>query len=388
MRLICPNCDAQYEVDDAAVPAAGRDVQCSSCGHAWFQLPPDIEAERAAESALYDAPEQLDDAPEQFGVAPEQLQDTPEQFGVAAAEAAAVSETEVPPAPAPDLAAQDDADEPALAPEPLAEPAAQIDDADAVEAALDREHAAALEAALYIDDVATFEAVPGVDDPDTGDAALDHDDAAALEAALADDPPLQSREVDEAVLAVLRDEAAREMIARRLDAEAAIETQAELGVEEAVPFAASAAARHIALMKGEDPDAGPEPEPLTDPDPEPELKRERTRREMLPDIEEINSSLRPGDVAISENGDAMEIVRREESRGGFRSGFVLMLVLAAAAVAVYVMAPRIAEKIPGAKPTLDGYVTGVDRARVWLDDTTRSVITSLRGFADDETPAP
>lgn len=37
MRLICPNCAAQYEVDAAMIPEHGRDVQCSSCGHTWFQ---------------------------------------------------------------------------------------------------------------------------------------------------------------------------------------------------------------------------------------------------------------------------------------------------------------------------------------------------------------
>ena len=37
MRLTCPNCDAQYEVDEAVIPEDGRDVQCSSCGHTWFQ---------------------------------------------------------------------------------------------------------------------------------------------------------------------------------------------------------------------------------------------------------------------------------------------------------------------------------------------------------------
>ena len=37
MRLICPNCDAQYDVADDAVPEGGRDVQCSSCSHTWFQ---------------------------------------------------------------------------------------------------------------------------------------------------------------------------------------------------------------------------------------------------------------------------------------------------------------------------------------------------------------
>ncbi|MGJ5621471.1 zinc-ribbon domain-containing protein, partial [Sulfitobacter sp. MF3-043] len=37
MRLICPNCDAQYEV----MPTDGRDVQCSNCGQTWFQHHPD-----------------------------------------------------------------------------------------------------------------------------------------------------------------------------------------------------------------------------------------------------------------------------------------------------------------------------------------------------------
>jgi predicted Zn finger-like uncharacterized protein len=37
MRLICPSCRAQYEVDDDAIPVEGRDVQCGSCSTTWFQ---------------------------------------------------------------------------------------------------------------------------------------------------------------------------------------------------------------------------------------------------------------------------------------------------------------------------------------------------------------
>lgn len=37
MRLVCPNCDAQYEIDDGLIPQSGRDVQCSNCGHTWFE---------------------------------------------------------------------------------------------------------------------------------------------------------------------------------------------------------------------------------------------------------------------------------------------------------------------------------------------------------------
>jgi len=37
MRLICPKCDAQYDIADDVIPEGGRDVQCSSCAHTWFQ---------------------------------------------------------------------------------------------------------------------------------------------------------------------------------------------------------------------------------------------------------------------------------------------------------------------------------------------------------------
>lgn len=37
MRLICPNCDAQYDIDDDVIPQEGRDVECSNCSHTWFQ---------------------------------------------------------------------------------------------------------------------------------------------------------------------------------------------------------------------------------------------------------------------------------------------------------------------------------------------------------------
>lgn len=40
-RLICPKCEAQYEVPLQVIPAKGRDVQCSNCGNTWFQAHPD-----------------------------------------------------------------------------------------------------------------------------------------------------------------------------------------------------------------------------------------------------------------------------------------------------------------------------------------------------------
>jgi predicted Zn finger-like uncharacterized protein len=63
MRIMCPNCDAEYEVDASAIPDIGRDVQCSNCGHAWFQDHPEIAAEAEAEAALYDPPAPLGNTP-------------------------------------------------------------------------------------------------------------------------------------------------------------------------------------------------------------------------------------------------------------------------------------------------------------------------------------
>jgi predicted Zn finger-like uncharacterized protein len=291
MRLICPNCDAQYEVDDAAIPVAGRDVQCSNCGHAWFQLPPEVEAEQAAEAALFDAPDPAADTP---------------PVAVETDHTVIAPLADAPPLP------------PSASPPPM---------------------------------------------PPAASAS-----------------PVQ-RQIDESVLAVLREEAEREMIARRLDAQA-LETQQELGIDAAIAATMASAGPQTAM-----PRATPTPEPDPDPAPVNEPKRELTRREMLPDIEEINSTLRPGDVAVSDDGEAFEIARRPEAgRSSFRSGFVLMLVLAVIGLAAYVMAPQISAQIPAAKPAMDGYVSFVDAGRTWLDETTRGLIASLRGVAGSDSP--
>ena len=37
IRLICPGCAAEYLLDDSAIPAAGRTVECTACGRVWHQ---------------------------------------------------------------------------------------------------------------------------------------------------------------------------------------------------------------------------------------------------------------------------------------------------------------------------------------------------------------
>jgi len=40
MLIVCPNCAARYEVAALALPAQGREVECTACGHVWLYLPP------------------------------------------------------------------------------------------------------------------------------------------------------------------------------------------------------------------------------------------------------------------------------------------------------------------------------------------------------------
>lgn len=67
MRLTCPNCAAQYEVEDDVIPSSGRDVQCSNCGHTWFQKPnerPQAQPLASEEAASEPKPEDEASTPE------------------------------------------------------------------------------------------------------------------------------------------------------------------------------------------------------------------------------------------------------------------------------------------------------------------------------------
>lgn len=257
MRLVCPNCNARYEVPENVIPKHGRDVECSSCGHTWFENHPSAKAE------------------------------TP------------------------------------------------------------------------IQDVALEETYWEASDDDELMAALN-------------DPLPQSTNVipnkpkiDPELAEVLREEVERELSARQ---GAAIESQPDLGLEDS--FAAPVAELQKAKPRHDELDelATLYKQGIKD--------VPSKRRELLPDIEEINSTLSSGRNRAEHRSYETKLARPEKKSRSFR-GFLFGLVMVAAAVAVYVYAADISEMIPQANSTLDTYVTKIDAARVWLEQTAQNAINWL-----------
>ncbi|QDC11016.1 hypothetical protein FHY55_18045 [Oceanicola sp. D3] len=295
MRLVCPNCGAQYNVDDGAIPEAGRDVQCSSCGHGWFQKP------------------------EGSGEAP------------------------------------------SLATRIASQPGPKRE---------------------------------------TTKIATGGPDQASREAAASGAPEQRTgrRALDTAVMDVLREEAEREKAARAAESAQQPQPPAQpepIPVPEPAPAPAPAAE---APAPAEPEQAAPQPAPEPAPAPKPEERqvasethkakirgenpvvavaalsgRAVQRKEMLPDIEQINSTLRASadpSRAAEEAGAADEAEKRKAKRG-FRIGFGLVAVLALAATLIYTQSPRIAAAVPAVEGPLTSYVAAVNDGRRWLDNTLR-----------------
>lgn len=252
MRLICPNCGAQYEVPDEVIPAAGRDVQCSNCGDTWFQHHPDHA------------------------------------------------------------------------------PASVDDDADTYEAP------------------ATSDETPAAETVEGEDAVEDAEQSGP-------------RRLDPAVADVLREEAEREQQARAADSDSGLETQPDLGLEDNDERTRQARAR-MARLRGQPEEDGAEKQPQEEIDP-------GSRRNLLPDIEEINSSLEsnsgrrdPGLTSAQANAASTEA----ETGSGFRQGFLLAIVIALVLLLLYRFAPVIAARIPGTEAAMAGYVDTINAARATL----------------------
>ncbi len=336
MRLVCPNCDAKYEVPEDAIPDAGRDVQCANCSHAWFQM-----RGRAASSAVVtkqpDPEPVASPAVAEPPVAVETVAaaEIPPERPVAAGKAKAAAKAVAAPAevlsPEVELVAavpepEGNAPEPESVPEPESAP----------EPVTPEPQSASAEA-----------------DPGHGLAAWPEMDEEA-------DPSqaIAARAVDEGVLTILREEAEREAKARRADGQP-LEDQPDLGVD----------AAPLARKKGAGKKSAPEPV---------EVAKSAARRDLLPDVEEINSTLRPSDMPEAEFVGDPEAVARD-GRGAFRSGFLLVLSAAILGGAIYIASAWLANLIPALDGPLKSYVGLIDGVRLSLDSLMQSTTRLISG---------
>ncbi|MDU8944031.1 zinc-ribbon domain-containing protein [Ovoidimarina sediminis] len=372
MRLICPNCDAQYEVDAAMIPASGRDVQCSNCGRTWFQEP------QAAEPLVLAEEDPGDEAPE-FERSGDGLDERAKAFF----EGRDFDEPEAP-AASESAAQEDDADgwdEEADAgdetedwdeeDEADAEPIAAEDDDtlsdDEPEAARLAEDADDAPAEAEAEEPVA-EAGDGHDDYDEyegHEAYEDEDEDVPAAASVAVDLP--RRKPDAHVLGILRAEAEREIAARRAEEAQAMELQPDLGALDPAPprpAPMETEARTARLRGVED-----------------EAAEGVQRKSMLPDIDDINATLTatrdrrtPEPPVIT----ADEIARR---RTGFRIGFSGVMAMAVLLILVYLYAPQIADAVPGLEGALAAYVDWANGMRLSLDAVLASTVDRITGVA-------
>lgn len=400
MRLVCPNCSAQYEIDASMIPDEGRDVQCSNCGHTWFELPGPADTAQDASSGFAET----EDPPEDFGSMPygpdeedafdEAVEDTlaarvesrPTNLSRADFEDAE-DEFSPPPKPAEDSeetppddtdATEDDTEDAfhfSSDPEPAAStPVEEVEETPEIKAGADEPEdpvSIVSDASQSADDAKDDEDEPSVEEPPKDDWAI------------ASAPRTPRRPADMAALDILREEAERELSQRRTPPSQGLETQTDLGLEDIrnrrTP---SRALRARMAHLGEDAPENEEEhedrvQSRSDPNKsrlvsQPDLARhqdeddgyEEPRRDLLPDIEEINSTLK----AAPHGARDPEAVRRS----GFRVGFLLMIFLACAAIFAYAQAPAIARALPETETTLISYVDWANGLRDRIDALIRN----------------
>jgi len=231
--------------------------------------------------------------------------------------------------------------------------------------------------APYPDEPYTDEPEVVADDPVGDQVSESHDDQDSWPEETAEDPEEEypeepvigtARGLDPMVSDILKEEAAREAQLRSGEMTGGLESQPELGLDEVAGDEHTRRARQarerMAMIKGE---------PVNPPPAEPEPQG--SRRGLLPDIDEINSTLRSSEGGADAPALAEGLPVPPPRKTGFARGFALMLILAVVLGVIYTQAPEIARSVPQAAPMLSAFVALVDQARIWLDTT----MAGLRG---------
>lgn len=185
--------------------------------------------------------------------------------------------------------------------------------------------------------------------------------------------PAPRRALDPEVTDILKEEAEREN-RLRADESAGLETQPDLGLADTADDAerrAQQARERMERLKGLE-DMPPE-RPEADPDLNEAAiaaaiaDTQNARKDRLPDIDELNSSLRPDTGPLHGDADGPDALPEAEAKTSFARGFAVPLLILAVLMLLYVAAPGITSAVPALEPIMAIYVGAVDQIRGWLD---------------------
>ena len=406
MRLSCPNCGAQYEVPLEVIPTAGRDVQCSNCGHTWFQIHPDedielaeevggsipdhgwmpsgteagdVVAREAAEDPVdqsdgdevqppevffeEDTPSEEDDSFQES----DESEDTPDDTQASTEEADDSDQSPELEETAPEEAIQDDTSD------------VEADDASDAPDSDPEDKASDVPVETEAQDTSDDDHDTPDEDHDSPDETAEDDDEASETDSSDSDPndTLPVRQgIDPAVADVLRQEAEYETQAREADAHETLEMQQELGLDdrrdEDEPQSEEARARMLRI-RGLTESEENTPSEL-------DTAAHHPRRELLPDIEEINSTLRSTDDRNASEAASGAVPTKALRRNGFRLGIAIMILLATLLLVTYSYNREITKSYPATEPVVTALMQKMNGARVWLD----SLVTDGMLWLDDK----
>lgn len=334
MRILCPGCGAEYAIPDHAIPAAGREVQCAACTHAWYQLPAFYPGE-----SLVPAPVVPDPLPIQPPNAAPPAPDTPRR------------------------------------PQPMA--AGGPVDPDAPELRIDRLRAALSEAGRGLSGAtAAPSAVAGTPGPDgDDDSADDLPDATPTVAPLA-------RRIDPGVLDILRAEAAFEARARAGGPAPVAPHPPDPAPMRLTPAQERLARLRQAEREGspmhpadseaaiEDPSAqrhGPRPPLIRPAPPGPEAAAE-------PAFPVLRRRADGRDLPVRIDAPSIAAYRAQQHRKGFRLGYGASVGMCCGLLALYLGAPQVARWLPAGTPLAERVIDHGDRVQAALVGALRAML--------------
>ncbi|MBM7066326.1 zinc-ribbon domain-containing protein [Actibacterium sp. 188UL27-1] len=366
MRLTCPSCGAQYDVDDHVMPSDGRDVQCSSCGHTWFQQPEAKERDLAAELGLspkaFKSRRSDDEAAEPTKPAEsvpknlfiQRVREMTQTNSWDAEAPVAVAPSAVPSLSDDESGGQDD-DAPVARPErrKVDSKVMEILREEAEREQAERAKERHLRAVPDPEPLPEPDAEPVSEPQPEIEAPTDEVPEPADETDLADVPPPQPKPIP----------TEREPGKRPSDKLGAAIAQAATEPKEQ-PEDGAAVAAAAALTR-----------------------RTAARSELLPDVEELNSTLQSAGVSTDPDREArsaaVELLKIQQHRmkraRGFRLGFGGSLIIVTALLVLYLHAPTVVQTVPQLEASLVQYVDLVNQGRVWLDQLVTNAVTARLG---------